>query len=264
MNNQAAPDILIAADVGNSSISIGFYSESSILSVMKIPTHPLLQEGDYADVISSYMVDNSIEKENIRCIISSVVVSHTSVIAGALRSLAGGAENKVRILNASMELGIRLATREPGEMGSDRLAAAAGAYALFHRPLAVVDFGTATTITVVDADGKCCCGAIMAGLGLMNSALETGTSRLRAVPLVPPVSALGKTTRENILAGLFFGSAGAVEFIVEAMEREMGYGLYLLVTGGHGQAMSPFLTRKHEVIPFLVLEGLRTIDGYNR
>jgi len=128
----------------------------------------------------------------------------------------------------------------------------------------VVDFGTATTVTVVDADGNCRGGAIFAGLGLMNEALGRGTSRLKAVSLDAPETALGRDTAENMRSGLFFGSAGAVERIVSEIERELGYGLAVIVTGGNAQKVSPFLRKQHTVRPHLVLEGLKLLYEYNR
>ena len=53
-----------------------------------------------------------------------------------------------------VELGIEVLMDSPEEVGADRLVNAVGGHARFRRPLIIVDFGTATTFDVVDADGR--------------------------------------------------------------------------------------------------------------
>ncbi len=253
--------MLIALDVGNSSINIGIFGGDGLIWE-KIPTHPLGTEREYASKMGTLLRENRIEKGDISCIISSVVLTHTPVLVTAVRMLTGHGE----VLQAShlMRMGITLRVRVPEEMGTDRIACAAGAFALYKSPVAVTDFGTATTITVVDRDGNCRGGAILPGLGLMNRSLETGTSKLEAVDLNPAVTALGDDTVSNIRSGLYFGTAGAVERILSEIEKETGCCFTRVITGGGADQMEPFMNRSVIRRPHLVLEGLQILYEYNR
>jgi type III pantothenate kinase len=125
-----------------------------------------------------------------------------------------------------------------------------------------VDFGTATTISIVDRKAVYIGGAIMPGIRLMNESLARGTSKLSEVYVKPPISALGKNTVRCIQSGLFYGTAGAIERILGEIEKEAAIKLKVVITGGYGVLISKFLKRKHDFLPDLTLEGLRIL--YNR
>jgi type III pantothenate kinase len=104
----------------------------------------------------------------------------------------------------------------------------------------------------------------MPGLGLMNDTLEEGTSRLKRVVLEAPSRALGANTAGCIRAGLFFGTAGAVERILAEIESETGYALTVVITGGYGPAIERLVRRPHHVNSHLTLQGLKMLHEKNR
>ena len=62
-----------------------------------------------------------------------------------------------------VELGTKALVDRPEEVGADRLVNTVAAHDRYKGPLIVVDFGTATTLDVVDADGNYCGGVIAPG-----------------------------------------------------------------------------------------------------
>lgn len=255
--------MLITIDIGNSSINIGYFLDSGLL-VQKITTHPLRSADKYSRLMLDFFEQNHIEKTFFNCIISSVVTSHTLVLRDAVEKLPGRKENDVLVLSHHMDTGLNLKIKAPEELGTDRLANAAGAYALYGGPVAVIDFGTATAITVVGINGELIGGAIMPGVGLMNDMLAQRTSRLTKIALEPPGPGLGTDTAGCIRSGLFFGTAGAVERILDEIETETGYKFRLVITGGYAHLMDPFVKRSHEMNLFLTYEGLKKIYAANR
>jgi type III pantothenate kinase len=163
-----------------------------------------------------------------------------------------------------MDTGLNLKIKAPEELGTDRLADAAGAYAIYHEPVAVIDFGSATTLTAVGKNADVIGGSIMPGVGLMNDVLAQRTSKLTKVSLELPVPALGTDTAENIRSGLVFGTAGAVERVLDEIEKEVGYTFRVVLTGGYVHLMDAFIKRPHDVNAFLIHEGLKEIYGKNR
>jgi type III pantothenate kinase len=255
--------MLITIDIGNSTINIGYFLDSGLLS-QKITTHPLRSVDEYSRLMLDFIEQNHIEKTFFSCIISSVVTSHTLVLRDAVDKLPGKKDNKVLILSHHMDTGLNLKIKAPEELGTDRLANAAGAYALYSGPVAVIDFGTATTITVVDVNGDLVGGAIMPGVGLMNDMLAQRTSKLTKVPLEQPGPALGTDTAGCIRSGLLIGTAGAVERILDEIETETCYRFRVVLTGGYAHLIGPFVTRPHEMNIFLTHEGLKKIYATNR
>jgi type III pantothenate kinase len=255
--------MLATIDIGNSTINIGYFLDSGLL-VQKIATHPLRSADEYRRLMLDFFEQNHLEKTFFSCIISSVVTSHTLVFRDAVADLSENKDNNILVLNHRMDTGLKLKVRVPEELGTDRLANAAGAYALYRAPVAVIDFGTATSITVVGINGDLIGGAIMPGVDLMNDMLAQGTSKLNKVPLEQPGPALGTDTAGCVRSGLLIGTAGAVERILDEIERETGYEFRLVITGGYAHFMDPLVKRPHELNLFLTHEGLKRIYAANR
>jgi type III pantothenate kinase len=254
--------MFIATDIGNSSITIGYFLDTGLI-IQRIPTHPLLEADEYRQLLFSFMEEKKIAKSACNGIISSVVPGHTEVFRQVLEGISE--ERKADILLACSTMsGIGFRIPEPEALGTDRIANAVAAFALFKRPVAVIDFGSATTITVVDRQGYYMGGSIMPGIGLMNESLGAKTSKLNKVELKKPGSVLGRDTAGCILTGLLIGTAGAVERIIEEMEVETGLIFNTILTGGYCTLIEHLVRRAHRVRPDLTLEGLKILYEKNR
>ena len=246
---------LIAVDIGNSTIIIGFFSESGLI-MQKIDTSPLKTREEYRLIFQDFLSENSVEKNTTGVIISSVVPSHTE---GLRKTLKGFISVEPLMVSCKIKTGLKFNIPNPEGLGSDRIANAVAAYEHCKCPVAVVDFGTATTISVVGRDAEYIGGAIIPGIRLMNESLAKGTARLSEAPLTPPVHALGPDTIQCIQSGLFYGTAGAIERLLCEIEKESGFELKIVLTGGYGNIMSKFLKREYELIPDLTIEGLKLL-----
>ncbi|MBI5633697.1 MAG: type III pantothenate kinase [Nitrospirae bacterium] len=254
--------MLIATDIGNSSITIGYFLDSGLV-VQRIPTHPLQGAVEYRLLLLSYMKEKNIAKSVCNGIISSVVPGLTEVFREVLKELSGKGTAEILVVDSAMS-GIGFRIPEPEELGTDRIVNAVAAFSLFKRPVAVIDFGSATTITVTDRQGYYIGGSISPGIGLMNESLGARTSQLKMVDLKEPGSALGRDTTGCILTGLVIGTAGAVERIIEEMETETGLIFGTILTGGHSSLISRFIRRSYMLRPDLTLEGLKIVYEKNR
>lgn len=246
---------LVAIDIGNSSINIGFFMGESLV-IQKIKTIPLLPFSGYAKMISRFMKKENIDKMPEGIIISSVVPGHTDAVKKACSALS---KKEPVVLTHKMKTGIDFQIKEPEKIGTDRIAAAAGACDLFGAPVAVIDFGTATTLNFIGSENKYKGGAIMPGLELMRKSLFSDTAQLPDVTISKPLSPLGKDTAECIRSGIVFGTAGAVERIVSETENAEGENFKVVVTGGNADLIAPFLSKVDHIEPALVLKGLRFI-----
>jgi type III pantothenate kinase len=251
--------MLIALDIGNSSIKLCFFRAKGLF-VLKIATQPLLSSSRYAALIRRCMKEKNIDKIPEGIIISSVVEGHTEALGNAMKRLFSV---KPLIVDHTSKTGIKLNIQKPEGLGPDRIANAVAAEAWCRSPVAAVDFGTATTISVVGRDATYIGGAILPGVRLMNDSLAKGTSRLTEVQIRSTPSALGTDTSSGIRSGLLFGSAGAVERIIAEIERETGLRLKIAMTGGYSRLISKYMKRKHSLIPLLTLQGLRIIYTRN-
>jgi len=247
--------MILALDIGNSLINIGFFIGEGIRT-QRLATNPLKTPEEYALILKEFFPEICVERTALGVIISSVVEGHADVLAEACKRLM---PEDVIILTSDIVTGLVFDIPRPEELGTDRIANAVAAYELCKGPVAALDFGTATTISVVGKRANYIGGAIMPGLRLMNESLAKGTSKLSAASITAPHAALGTDTIQCIQSGIFYGTAGAVEKLLREIEKEIGFHLEVVVTGGYGSVVSKFLSRGHIVRQNLTLEGLRMI-----
>jgi type III pantothenate kinase len=247
--------MIIAADIGNSTINIGLFTDQGLI-VQEIKTWPLKPPRDYIRIIAGYLRETGIDKKPEGCIISSVVPEHTESIKAAVADLSG---SEPVMVSCRIDTGIRFDIPHPDKLGADRISNIVAAYEYCKGPAAVVDFGTATTISVVGNSANFIGGAILPGLGIMSQSLDRGTAQLSEVILSPPQQALGIDTDGCIRSGLFWGMSGAVERLLAEIRKEVGYSLTIITTGGYAGIISPFLTQEHLLYPELAMHGLQLL-----
>jgi type III pantothenate kinase len=268
---------LLAIDIGNSTIGIGLFLnqlKKTKLFIKKIPTHPLKSAEAYKKIIAELIKDcrgqraKSIEhgeKLDFDAIISSVVPSINRPIIEAIKDICG---RKPIIINHKIPCGLTFDVKRPDEIGADRIANAVAGFYYYKKPVAVVDMGTATTITVVSPKKSSnhpvfLGGAIMPGIELLHRALHEGTAKLPPVSIKRPKTVLGKDTASSMTSGIINGTVGAVEALIKGIEKELGFRLKLVLTGGHAKLVSPLIKREHRIVPNLTFEGLRLIYLYH-
>jgi type III pantothenate kinase len=127
----------------------------------------------------------------------------------------------------------------------------------------VVDFGTATTIDVVDAEGGYLGGTISPGLETSAEALFAKAARLSKVDLDDPGHVIGRNTRDSVQAGLLLGEAAKVDGLVRRTWRELGAETRVVATGGLAEKLAPLCETITDVDPDLTLKGLMIVYGRN-
>src|SRR5438270_10670613 len=165
------------------------------------------------------------------------------------------------------EKGVKLGTKalvdRPEEVGADRLVNTVAAHDRYKGPLIVVDFGTATTLDVVDADGNYCGGVIAPGINLSLTALHMAAAKLPSVRISRTERVIGKDTVSCMQSGIYWGYVGLIEGLVARIKAEFGAAMQVIGTGG----LAPLFADATEAIdradPDLTLWGLRLIYGYN-
>lgn len=250
---------IIAVDIGNSSINIGFFTEHSLI-VQSIRTQPLAHSLEYKERIEKFLQEKNMEKQFDGLIISSVVPECTAAVSEALKTLS---KKEPVILTHKLNTGIALDVTKPESAGTDRIAACAGACVLYEPPLVVIDFGTATTLNFVGKGNVYKGGAILPGIGMMKHALFSETAQLPEIEITKPNLPPGRDTQEAILIGIIYGTAGAVERIITETEKAENETYLVVITGGSSRIAAQFLKRVDYIEPDIVLKGLKSIYERN-
>jgi type III pantothenate kinase len=168
-------------------------------------------------------------------------------------------------VSTRLKLGVGVDYPKPATIGADRLANAASAFAQFGAPVVVVDFGTAVSFDIISPEGKYVGGVIAPGLEAMTDYLHQRTALLPKISLLEPPGAIGKSTRQAMLAGAVYGYRGLVRQILVEIRQELGWKkkLRVVATGGYAELIATKLPEISLVQPDLTLEGLRIIATLN-
>ena len=197
--------MILALDIGNTHIVMGCMEGRDIRYLCRMATNRLTTGAEYAVTISRLLEFAHIAPDAFDgAIISSVVPQVTRSLSEAVKMLSG-IEPMVVGPDIRSDLTVRL--DDPATLGSDLLVAAVGALDIYQPPLILVDMGTATTVTVVDADGAFRGGAIIPGVQLSLSALASHTSLLPSISLDAPPRAIGTNTVDCMKSGSILGTA---------------------------------------------------------
>ena len=256
--------MLLCLDIGNTQIHGGVFDGENLRGQFRKSTHPLGSSDELGIFFLTVLRENGVDPRAVER------VALCSVVPPALHALRSAAlkyfQHEPFVLQAGVKTGLRVRYRNPLEVGAYRIAnAIAATHRHPQRDLLVVDCGTATTFDVVTADGDYLGGAILPGVGVSAESLAQRTARLPAVEIVRPVTALGRTTVESILAGLYFGHIGAIRHLTGELAREAFAGTrpHIIGTGGFAR-MFERDGLFDELIPELVLWGLKRADELNR
>lgn len=169
----------------------------------------------------------------------------------------------VRRLKADMPLPLKIGYGTPGSLGTDRIAAAAGAMTLHPgRHLLVVDAGTAVTYDYVRNDGTFVGGNIAPGMTMRLEALHRFTVRLPKLEMprdLEPGRLFGTDTTSAMTLGAAYGIIGSIVFYRNHLPKDT----VTVVTGGWANLISRLIEIDVDLEPHLVSRGLNSILNYN-
>lgn len=252
--------MLLAIDVSNTNIKIGLYDSTELQHRWVVSTARQRTADEYAMVLSDLLRHAGYQFTDIGDImLSSVVPPLTPVFQDlAIRYC----QKEAIILDYSLDVGIKLLIDNPWEVGSDRIVTALAAHHFYGGPAIIIAFSTATTFDVISAEGHFLGGAIAPGLVISAEALSNAASRLYRVDLLPPRSALGKSTIENMQSGIIYGHVGLVQGLISRLCKEIPdvankSEVQIIAHGGLASLMAPLIPEIQHINQYLPLEGLR-------
>jgi len=254
--------MVIAIDIGNTNIKIGIFDNDKLINSWRMASDVSRTADEYGCILTTLIKGAGIDLTDIEGgIISSVIPQLNYTIEHMLSYYF---KIKPLTVGTGLKSGINIRYENPKELGSDRLLNCVAAVKKYGGPFILIDFGTATTYNVVNADNEFIGGCITLGVKATEEALANSTAKLPRVELVKSKSVIGKSTVKNIQAGLFFGVIGQVNSIISQIRKEVGIdNLKVIATGGLSEL---FLTDCDIAIVdrSLSLEGLNIIYNLNK
>ena len=277
--------MLLTVSIGNSHTAFAVHPSSGTgrRSGFRLQTDPRRTVDELGLWVADLLARDGLALRDVHAAcICSVVPGATETVVALCRAAFDVAPLVVR---PGVRSGLPVRYRPASALGADRFVDAVAAKAAYGSPVIVVDFGTATTINVVDADGAFVGGAIAPGIGIAAEALARAGARLVRVDVEGPTPPLvGRTTESAVQSGLIHGHAalvdGLLEQIVAALDARPAappvdlpaempavgappfaptFAVPIVATGGWAAVMAPQVPRIAHVHPGLIHDGLRLV-----
>lgn len=250
--------MLLAIDVGNTQTVLGLYEAHKLLHMWRVATNKLHTSDELRIKVKPLFESEGIDVSLVDgAVLASVVPSLTEAWNAAMHTMFGKPPLIVDALTAGALFEAKYAN--PAEIGADRVADAVAVRSLFGAPCIVVDFGTATNIEVIDKEGCFVGGVIAPGVETSANALFSRATKLAAIDLVDPGTAIGGSTEEAIQAGIVYGEADRVDGLMRRIFKQLGYRPRVVATGGLAESVARISETIDDVVPELTLEGLRLV-----
>jgi type III pantothenate kinase len=253
---------LVAVDVGNSRVKLGFYERAPLGAALQPARTTAVsldwEHGQFEACLSSGALQH-------QWLITSVHGPAAARLEGWLREHGASRVRQLDLADLPLKIDVPLRVR----VGMDRLVNAVAANQMrdSKRPAIVVDLGSANTVDLVSAQGAFLGGAILPGIAMSARALHESTNLLPLLGLadlpgpnsLAAPTPLGTDTPAAMKAGLFWGTVGAINEMI----RQLSTGPMLpevILTGGAAAPVAAHIQcadrtpAKH--VPYLTLLGV--------
>ena len=217
----------LTIDVGNTNVMICCFKKDKIIKKVKLNVSNLKAKDQYNFFKSIYL-----KEKHMKILISSVVPKITIFFINIFNSLKINFFQTKNLLNIC-KLETNLKNKKT--IGDDRLINVIYAKHLYKKSKMIIDFGTATTIDVLDNDGVYDGGVITPGINLSLESLYKGTAKLPLVLFKKTRTIIGRSTKEAIQSGFFWGYISMIDGLVKKIENEKKKKFQLILTGGNSK-----------------------------
>lgn len=255
--------MLLAINANNTNTVFAVWESDKLRGTWRAATEPKRTADEYVVWLDHLLALEHLGRDRLTgTIIASVVPEANFNLVTLCRRYCGS--EPLLVGEPGVDLGARALVEQPEEVGADRLVNTVGAHERYKGPLIVVDFGTATTFDVVDADGNYCGGVIAPGINLSITALHLAAAKLPSVRIRRTEHVIGKNTVACMQSGIFWGYVGLVEGVVDRIRHEYGAPMRVIGTGGLAPVFEGATQAIELVDPTLTLWGLQLIYRRNK
>ena len=254
--------MILAIDIGNTNIVLGCIRDGKQLFSARIASDRNKTADQYALDIRGIFELHGIDAKQIEGgILSSVVPYLQTVIPAAVRLLCG---LDLMIVGPGIKTGLNIRMDNPASVGSDLIVAAVAARAKYPTPIAIVDMGTATTLSVIVNDNEYVGGMIIPGLWTSMNALSAHAAQLPYIDLNGPAKLVGTNTIDCMRSGAINGTAAMLDGLIDRLEAELKKTVTPIITGGLSELIAPSCLHPFRLEPDILIDGLQILYEKNR
>jgi type III pantothenate kinase len=254
--------MLLAIDAGNTNVVFALFDlqaekDRRLKARWRIATDPRRTGDEYAVWLMQLLEIRGVARDAIDQIVVSTVVPRALHNLDVLARHYFNVEPLIAGQGAA-SYAMDIDVDQPNSLGADRAVNAIAAHAKYQGDLIVVDFGTATTLDVIDFNGAYKGGIIAPGINLSLDALVGNTAMLPRIAIRVPdsPSVIGTNTEDQMLIGVFWGYVAMMEGLIARMREQIGRPAKVIATGGLAVLLDEATDIFDAVDADLTLDGL--------
>lgn len=161
------------------------------------------------------------------------------------------------VKSESKRFGVTSSYQNPITLGVDRwLTLLAANFFYSNENILIVDAGTATTIDLLDHNGKHLGGWILPGIDILFNSLLLNTSQIMATQEHHVDISFGKSTSDGVNNACWAATLGFINQSIIQAEKQVSLDKIIL-TGGNAEKLSALLSSKHHIVHELVFIGMQ-------
>ena len=256
--------MILCIDIGNTNVKFGIFQKENLIASFRITSKRNSTADEYGVLVRDLLAGANLEVCDLEGIIMSSVIPQLNYTMEHMCEQYLG--KKPITVAPGLKTGINLKVDSPKEVGADRIVNSVAAYKKYggEKCVICIDFGTATTINVITERGELIGGLIAPGIKTALDSLVNGTAKLPNIELEYPGKVICKDTITNMQAGLLYGFAGLVEYLVKKTKKELGKPCVVVATGGLGEIIAKEAKCVDYTDRTLTLEGLKMLYDLNK
>lgn len=254
--------MILAIDIGNIRTTIALFSQDGKLSFQsELETDPKITDDrcaiDLMGVFQLYQAELSTVKG---VILSSVVPPITSAYIRTLKRLT---DRVPLVVGPGLKTGLNIKAEIHNQLGSDIVASAVAAAALYPTPVIVINSRTAVSFSYLSENAFEGC-SIMPGIDIALEALSRHGAQLPQISMAQVDTPLGRNTVDAMRAGVLYGYSGAFDRVIQSLETAAGApALTVVSTGSRTPELYHHCQREIKYDHDLLVKGLYLIYRKN-
>ena len=256
--------MLLAIDVGNSTISVGLFKPNQELCFLASLDTDNRKTADQisVDFMNLFALYGYSLNSVTGAILCSVVPPLNFMMGKALTRLLGRPPMTV---GPGIRTGLNIRLPVQTQMGADIVANAVAALERFQPPIVTIDMGTATTIGVITEGRTYEGGLLLPGVQVSLEALSRRAAQLPDISIQHPKSLIGRSTEDCMRSGIVYGTAAMLDGIIDRIREEFaGRAVTAVATGGNAPVIVRYCRNPIVYDKYLLMNGLWTLYQKNR
>ena len=248
--------MLLALDAGNSNITIGAFDGVKLISQWRLRTIREQTADEWGILLRNLFAPAGLDEANVDGIIISSVVPPIDATLAAMAERYF--HTKAMFVTPQTDLGLKIRYDNPNEVGADRVVNGVAAFLQVRRPMRGRRSGHHHQLRCDLAP----CASTWAAPSRSASASPSTrfSAKRRGCPWwisARPQDVVGTNTVASMQSGLYFGTIGAIDGILERIIAKLGPETKTIATGGQAHMIAGGSRYLKIVDEHLTLEGLR-------